>query len=121
MVHSEGELAGASAAGAAGIPFTLSIMGTTSIEDVQATNPHGRNWFQLYVWKDRDRSLSFVERAAKAGFDTLFVTVDTPVAGARLRDKRNGMTIPPTLTPGTILNAIPRFEWWFNFLTTEPL
>jgi L-lactate dehydrogenase (cytochrome) len=121
MMHTEGETAGASAAGAAGIPFTLSTMGTTSVEDVKAANPHGRNWFQLYMWKDRDRSMELVDRAAAAGFDTLLVTVDVPVAGARLRDTRNGMTIPPTLTARTILNAIPRPGWWFNFLTTEPL
>lgn len=121
MMQSEGEIAGASAAGAAGIPFSLSTMGTASIEDVAAANPHGRNWFQLYMWKDRDRSMALVDRAAKAGFDTLIVTVDVPVSGARLRDTRNGMTIPPTLTAKTIVNAALRPAWWFNFLTTEPL
>jgi L-lactate dehydrogenase (cytochrome)/glycolate oxidase len=121
MMHAEGEIAGALAAAAAGIPFALSTMGTTSIEDVAGANPNGRNWFQLYMWKDRDRSMALVNRAAKAGYDTLLVTVDVPVAGARLRDVRNGMTIPPTLTPRTIANAIPRPAWWFNFLTTEPL
>ena len=121
MMHAEGEIAGATAAGAAGIPFSLSTMGTSSIEDVAAANPNGRNWFQLYMWKDRERSMALVDRAAKAGFDTLLVTVDVPVAGARLRDSRNGMTIPPTLTPKTIINALPRPEWWINFLTTEPL
>jgi L-lactate dehydrogenase (cytochrome) len=124
MMQAEGEIAGATAAGAAGIPFSLSTMGTTSIEDVAAANPvdqGGRNWFQLYMWKDRDRSMALVDRAAKAGFDTLLVTVDVPVAGARLRDVRNGMTIPPTLTPRTVANAIPRPAWWINFLTTEPL
>ncbi|MCU1586092.1 MAG: alpha-hydroxy-acid oxidizing enzyme [Microbacteriaceae bacterium] len=121
MMQSEGEIAGASAAAAAGIPFSLSTMGTTAIEDVKAANPDGRNWFQLYMWKDRDRSMALVDRAAKAGFDTLLVTVDVPVAGARLRDKRNGFSIPPQLTLGTVVNAIPRPEWWINFLTTEPL
>ncbi|HWM07142.1 MAG TPA: alpha-hydroxy acid oxidase [Actinophytocola sp.] len=121
MMHAEGEIAGATAAAAAGIPFALSTMGTTSIEEVTAAAPGGRHWFQLYMWKDRDRSMALVERAAKAGFDTLLVTVDVPVAGARLRDVRNGMTIPPTLTPRTIMNALPRPAWWFNFLTTEPL
>jgi isopentenyl diphosphate isomerase/L-lactate dehydrogenase-like FMN-dependent dehydrogenase len=121
MMQTEGEIAGASAAGAAGIPYSLSTMGTTSIEDVRAANPDGRNWFQLYMWKDRERSMALVDRAAAAGFDTLLVTVDVPVAGARLRDVRNGMTIPPTLTPGTVLNALPRPAWWINFLTTEPL
>jgi L-lactate dehydrogenase (cytochrome) len=121
LMHTEGEIAGATAAGAAGIPYTLSTMGTTSVEDVAAANPDGRNWFQLYMWKDRDRSMELVERAGAAGFETLVVTVDVPVAGARLRDVRNGMTIPPTLTPRTIVNAIPRPVWWFNLLTTEPL
>jgi L-lactate dehydrogenase (cytochrome) len=124
MMQAEGEIAGATAAAAAGIPFSLSTMGTTSIEDVAAAAPAAdgaRNWFQLYMWKDRDRSMALVDRAAKAGFDTLLVTVDVPVAGARLRDVRNGMTIPPTLTPRTVVNAIPRPAWWMNFLTTEPL
>jgi L-lactate dehydrogenase (cytochrome) len=65
--------------------------------------------------------MELVQRAATAGFDTLLVTVDVPVAGTRLRDRRNGFTIPPQLTPGTIINAIRRPAWWFNFLTTEPL
>ncbi|MBJ7384976.1 MAG: alpha-hydroxy-acid oxidizing protein [Mycolicibacterium sp.] len=121
MMHTEGEIAGAHAAARAGIPFALSTMGTTAIEDVKAANPFGRNWFQLYMWKDRDRSMALVERAVAAGYDTLMVTVDVPVAGARLRDKRNGMSIPPALTLGTVVNAIPRPQWWFDFLTTEPL
>jgi L-lactate dehydrogenase (cytochrome) len=121
MMQTEGEIAGAHAAAKAGIPFSLSTMGTTAIEDVKAANPHGRNWFQLYMWKDRDRSMALVDRAAASGFDTLLVTVDVPVAGARLRDKRNGFSIPPQLTLGTVVNALPRPEWWINFLTTEPL
>ena len=121
LMQSEGELAGAAAAGAAGIPFSLSTMGTASIEDVRDANPNGRNWFQLYMWKDREKSMDLVRRADAAGYDTLIVTVDVPVAGARLRDKRNGMSIPPAITAGTVLNAIPRPAWWFNFLTTEPL
>ena len=121
MMHSAGERAGAAAAGAAGIPFSLSTVGTASPEDVAAANPAGRNWFQLYMWKDRDRSIDVLRRAADCGFDTLLVTVDVPVAGARLRDRYNGLTIPPSLTVGTVLNALPRFRWWFDFLTTEPI
>ena len=121
MMQTEGEYAGACAAADAGIPFTLSTMGTRSIEDVAKAAPTGRNWFQLYMWKDRDRSMALVDRAKEAGFDTLVLTVDVPVAGARLRDVRNGMTIPPSLTSKTILNAIPRPAWWINFLTTDPL
>ena len=121
LMQTEGEIAGAGAAGAAGIPFTLSTLGTTSIEDVRAAVPDGRLWFQLYVMREREISYGLVERAAKAGFDTLFFTVDTPVAGARLRDKRNGFSIPPHLTMKTLLNAIPRPWWWFDFLTTPKL
>jgi L-lactate dehydrogenase (cytochrome) len=121
MMHTEGEQAGSQAAEAAGIPFSLSTMGTRSIEEVASYAPNGRNWFQLYMWKDRDRSMALVERAEKAGFDTLLLTVDVPVAGARLRDKRNGMTIPPQLTLGTVIDALPRPEWWINFLTTDAL
>ena len=121
MMQTEGEYAGACAASDAGIPYTLSTMGTRSIEDVAKAAPNGRNWFQLYMWKDRDRSMALVDRAKAAGFDTLVLTVDVPVAGARLRDVRNGMTIPPSLTLKTILNAIPRPAWWVNFLTTDPL
>ncbi|MCV7226290.1 alpha-hydroxy acid oxidase [Mycolicibacterium komossense] len=121
MMQTEGEIAGARAAGRAGIPFALSTMGTTSIEDVKAANPLGRNWFQLYMWKDRDRSMALVDRAVTAGYDTLLVTVDVPVAGARLRDTRNGMSIPPALTLRTVANALPRPQWWIDFLTTEPL
>lgn len=121
MMHAEGETAGSQAAEAAGIPFSLSTMGTRSIEEVAAAAPNGRNWFQLYMWKDREKSMALVERAQAAGFDTLLLTVDVPVAGARLRDKRNGMTIPPALTLKTITNALPRPEWWINFLTTDPL
>jgi L-lactate dehydrogenase (cytochrome) len=121
LMQTEGETAGAGAAAAAGIPFSLSTLGTTTIENVKKANPAGRNWFQLYVMKDRSISYGLVERAAKAGFDTLFFTVDTPVAGARLRDKRNGFSIPPQLTPKVVLNAIPRPWWWIDFLTTPKL
>jgi L-lactate dehydrogenase (cytochrome) len=121
LMQTEGEQAGAGAAQAAGIPFTLSTLGTTSIEGVKAANPTGRNWFQLYVMRDREISYELTRRAARAGFDTLLFTVDTPVAGARLRDKRNGFSIPPQLSLGTIANAIPRPWWWWDFLTTPKL
>lgn len=121
LMQTEGETAGAGAAAAAGIPFSLSTLGTTSIEDVRAAAPDGRLWYQLYVMKDRDISYGLVERAAAAGFDSLLFTVDTPIAGNRMRDARNGFSIPPQLTAKTILDAIPRPWWWWDFLTTPPL
>jgi isopentenyl diphosphate isomerase/L-lactate dehydrogenase-like FMN-dependent dehydrogenase len=121
MMHAEGELAVAKAAAKFGIPYSLSTVGTTSIEDVVSAAPNGVNWFQLYMWKDRDASMQLVERAKKAGVTNLILTVDVPVAGARLRDVRNGLTVPPTLSLSTIIDAVPRREWWWNFLTTKPL
>ena len=121
MMHSEGERAGSRAAEKFGIPFTLSTLGTTSIENVVAASPQGTNWFQLYMWKDRAGSMALVERAKNAGVKNLMLTVDVPVSGARLRDSRNGLTVPPQLSLKTIIDAIPRPEWVWNFLTTEPL
>ena len=121
MMHASGEKAGAAAAGQAGIPFSLSTVGTATPEEVEEANPGGRNFFQLYMWKDRDRSMDLMQRAAQASFDTLLVTVDVPVAGARLRDRYNGLTVPPRLTARTVLNVLPNVRWWVDFLTTEPL
>ena len=121
MMQTEGEIAGARAAEKFGIPFTLSTLGTTTIEDVVASAPTGRNWFQLYMWKDREGSMALVERAKRAGVKNLVLTVDVPAAGQRIRDYRNGLTVPPRLTAGTVLNAIPRPAWWINFLTTPSI
>ena len=121
MMQTEGEIAGARAAEKFGIPFTLSTLGTTTIEDVVAAAPGGRNWFQLYMWKDREGSMALVERAQRAGVKNLMLTVDVPAAGQRIRDYRNGLTVPPRLTAGTVINAIPRPAWWINFLTTPSI
>jgi isopentenyl diphosphate isomerase/L-lactate dehydrogenase-like FMN-dependent dehydrogenase len=120
MMHSAGERAAVAVAERAGIPFSLSTVGTTSIEQVAAVAPEARKWFQLYLWKDRDLSLELVRNARAAGYEALLVTVDVPVSGNRLRDQRNGMTIPPRLTAKTFLDASYRWRWWFDFLTTEP-
>ena len=121
MMQTQGEIAGARAAEKFGIPFTLSTLGTSTIEDVVAAAPDGRNWFQLYMWKDREGSMALVERAKRAGVKNLMLTVDVPAAGQRIRDYRNGLTVPPRLTAGTIINAIPRPAWWINFLTTPSI
>lgn len=121
MMHHEGERAVAPVAERAGIPYTLSTMGTITIEDLAAVAPEGRRWFQLYLWKDRARSTELVKRAAHAGYDTLVLTVDSAVVGARQRDTRNGMTIPPRLTAKTFADMALHPSWWANLLTTEPL
>jgi len=121
MMHHEGERAVARAAARAGVPYALSTMGTVSLEDVAVTAPDGHQWFQLYLWKDRKASLDLIQRAADSGYGTLVLTVDTPVAGRRLRDVRNGMTIPPSLSARTLADMSVHPAWWFNLLTTEPL
>ncbi len=121
MMQTQGEIAGARAAETFVIPFTLSTLGTTTIEDVVASAPEGRNWFQLYMWKDREGSMALVERAKRAGVKNLMLTVDVPAAGQRIRDYRNGLTVPPRLTAGTVINALPRPAWWINFLTTPSI
>ncbi|MEU3628556.1 alpha-hydroxy-acid oxidizing enzyme [Amycolatopsis coloradensis] len=121
MMNHEGESAVGRVAQRNGIPMGLSTMATTSIEDLAAAAPEARKWFQLYVWRDHKAGEDLMNRAWAAGFDTLMLTVDTPVAGARLRDVRNGLTIPPALTLKTFVDGAMHPSWWFNLLTTEPL
>ena len=121
MMQHEGEIAVARAAARAGVPYTLSTMGTTSPAELTDAVPSGDNWFQLYLWKDRDGTRRLIEEARRTGYETLVLTVDTPVAGNRLRDARNGLTIPPTLNLKTMWDMAWHPGWWFNVLTTDPI
>ncbi|HEY6793870.1 MAG TPA: alpha-hydroxy acid oxidase [Kineosporiaceae bacterium] len=121
MMHHEGEIAVARAAERAAVPYCLSSMSTTSLEDLAAAVPGGRRWFQLYMWNDRAGVRELVARAAGTGFEALILTVDTPVSGNRLRDRRNGLSIPPALTARTLVDMGRHPSWWFNLLTTAPL
>ena len=121
MMHHTGERAVARAAARAGLPYALSTMGTTSPEDVISVEPTGPRWFQLYVWRDRAAAESLIDRVATAGFRTLVLTVDVPVVGDRRRDARNGLTIPPALRWGSVVDGALHPRWWFDFLTTEPI
>jgi L-lactate dehydrogenase (cytochrome) len=121
LMHHEGERAVARVAQRQGIPYALSTMGTTSLEAVAEAAPKARKWFQLYVWRDRAAGADLMARAAQAGYEALILNVAVPVGGPRLRDARNGFTIPPKLKPKTVGNAFLHPAWWFNLLTTEPL
>lgn len=121
MMHAAGEPAVARVAQRLGIPYGLSTLGTTSIEELAAAVPGVRRWFQLYLMTDRGYSVELVERARDAGYDTIILTVDTPVAGRRHRDVRNGLTIPPRLTPRTLADMAVHPRWWMHLLTSEPL
>lgn len=121
LMNHEGEPAVARVAGRLGVPYAISTLGTTSPEDVAFAAPETDKWFQLYLWNDREAGIELVRRAHAAGFTALVLTVDTPVAGARLRDVHNGFTIPPTLSIRTLFDIALHPGWWFNLLTTEPL
>ncbi len=121
LMHHEGERAVVRVAERHGIAYALSTMATTSIEDVAAAGPAARKWFQLYVWKDRAAGEELLSRARAAGFEALMLTVDVPVAGHRLRDVRNGFSIPPTLTVKTLADIAMHPAWWANLLSTPPL
>jgi L-lactate dehydrogenase (cytochrome) len=120
-MHHEGERAVARVAERHGIPYALSTMGTTSIEDVAVAAPAARKWFQLYVWRDRGAGEELMTRAGAAGYEALILTVDVPVAGNRLRDARNGFSIPPKLSVNTLADIATHPAWWANLLTTAPL
>jgi L-lactate dehydrogenase (cytochrome) len=121
MMHHAGEKATASVAANNNLVFVLSTLGTTSPEDLKATVPGGNNWFQLYISKDRSITHDLLDRVEAAGYDTLELTIDTPVGGIRRRDIRNGLTVPPKLTPATSIDMAFHPSWVWHALTTEPL
>jgi L-lactate dehydrogenase (cytochrome) len=121
MMHHEGEAAVARVAERNGLPYSLSTVGTTTIEEVRDAAPNGQNWFQLYLTNDEALNEEMVGRALDAGCKTVILTVDTAVAGGRHKDTRNGLTIPPSLTVKTFLDMSRFPYWWFNKLTTPPI
>jgi len=120
IAHSDGELAVARAAARAGISWSLSTMGTRSIEDVAAVS-EGDKWFQIYTWRDRGLVKELVGRAEAAGYTTVWLTVDTAVLGRRERDVRRGMTLPPKLGLGTLVDGAMHPAWTWDFLRHEPI
>lgn len=120
IAHPEGELATARAAARAGIPFSLSTMGTRSIEEI-ADVCDGRKWFQVYVWRDRELTKDMLARCKENGFEALYITVDTAVLGRRERDVRRGMSLPPKLGLDTFVEGAMRPGWVLDFLRAEPI
>jgi (S)-mandelate dehydrogenase len=110
-----GDVAVAKAAAGFGIPFSLSTSATASIERIAAEAP-GRLWFQAYFFKDREYCFGLIERARKAGYDTLMVTADLPVGGKRERDFRNDFSIPFRFTPRNMLDFATRPAWALDML-----
>ncbi len=119
LMHPAGELAAASAAGSAGLIYTLSTISAHKLENVRAASA-GPVWYQLYIVGGREVAEAGIERAQRAGFSALVVTIDTPVAGMRERDPRNGMK---ELLSGSIFSKLPflpqmlaRPGWLTSFL-----
>jgi L-lactate dehydrogenase (cytochrome)/(S)-mandelate dehydrogenase len=114
-MHWQGELGAAKAAEQSGTRLVLSTAATYSLEEV-AVGTDEDHWFQLYPWRDRAFIEHLVDRASETGYGALFVTVDVPVLGNRLEEKRNGIGIPPTLTPRTALNIARHPRWAFGLV-----
>src|SRR4030088_1674376 len=115
MQHGDGEILACRAAQAAGIPFTLSTMSICSIEDVAQAG--GKPvWFQLYVMKDRGFIKARIERAAAAQCSALVLTVDLQVLGQRHCDLRNGMTVPPQIKLGNLIDIATKPGWAMSVL-----
>ena len=106
----EGELEVARAAARFGVPFTLATPSLTSIERI-ATVEEGRNWFQLYMWRERELSHALVKRAQDAGFEALILTVDTAVSPIREYNKRNGFSSPFHYNPRIVLDVALHPRW----------
>ena len=121
LMHHVGEPAVANAAANNNLIYSLSTMGTTSPTELAEAVPHSRRWFQLYVMQNRDDSLAVIKQARDAGFEALILTIDTPVTGLRLRDFRNGLTIPPRIRLSTVFAIACKPVWWINLLTTKKL
>ena len=120
IAHSQGELAVARAAKRSGIPYSLSTMGTRSIEEVAEVND-GRKWFQVYVWRDKPLLKEMLERASASGYEGIMITVDTAVLGRRERDVRRGFSLPPKVGLDTIIDGIRHPRWTLDFLRAEPI
>ena len=115
LFHADGEILGARAAQAFGIPFTLSTMSICSIEDVAGAvdKPF---WFQLYVMRDRGFAKSLVERAIAAKCSALVLTLDLQIQGQRHQDIKNGLAVPPKLTVRNALDVATKPLWALKVL-----
>ena len=109
------DLAIARAAAGLGLPYTLSTMATTALEQV-AREVVGRLWFQLYVLRDQAFSLALVDRARAADYEALVVTVDLPTGGKRERDLRNGISIPLRPNARQLLDIARKPAWALRML-----
>ena len=116
----QGERGVANAASRAGMIYSISTLGSVTIEEIGEICP-GPKWFQVYVWRDREMMTGLLERIRKAGFSGLILTVDMPVAGNRERDPRNGFSIPPKINRKTAFQAAMRPGYLLDLMQTPPI
>jgi L-lactate dehydrogenase (cytochrome) len=116
LFHANGEMLGARAAQAFGVPFCLSTMSICSIEDV-AGAVQKPFWFQVYLMRDRSFNAELLQRALAANCSAIMLTVDMPVQGLRRRDPKNGLAIPPRLTLKNLFEVAMRPSWAMKVLT----
>ena len=121
MMHHAGEPAVANVAAQRNLIYVLSTMGTTSPEELAKQIPDVRRWMQLYVMRNRKDTEKLVKSAKENGFEALMVTIDTPVTGIKIRDLKNGLTVPPRIRLGTVFAIATKPRWWFNLITTKKL
>ncbi len=119
MQHADGEILGALAAKAFGIPFTLSTMSICSMEDVAAATNRHPFWFQVYVLRDREFIERLIDRAKAANCSALQITLDLQILGQRHKDIKNGLSAPPKLTLPNILNMMTKPSWCLGMLGTS--
>ncbi|MDL9978745.1 alpha-hydroxy acid oxidase [Microbacterium candidum] len=120
LLHPDGERAVSRAAAAAGIPYTLSTMGTRTIAEVRGDLPDAAVFFQLYFWKDRARQDALVAEAIEHRVDALVVTVDMAVGGARRRDLRRGLSMPPRISLPLVVDGALHPAWALGYLRRPP-
>jgi len=118
MQHADGEILGARAAKAFGIPFTLSTMSICSIEDIAQHTQGHPFWFQLYVMKDRDFIERLIDRAKAANCSALQLTLDLQILGQRHKDIKNGLSAPPKPTIRNLINLATKPRWCLGMLGT---
>lgn len=103
LAHTDGELATARACAAMDIPMGLSSFATTTLEDVAEASGDNPRVLQLYLFEEREHSRRLIQRAKKAGFKAVFLTVDTPMLGRRNLEIRNQFKLPAHF-------SIPNFQ-----------
>lgn len=114
LVWPEADICLAGAAQRSGIPFVISTSSSVRLEDIAAAVPGARLWFQLYMYKERELVRSLVQRALDVGVEALVLTADVPVLGQRVRDLRNGFTVPLRPSGRLIWDLLRCPKWTFD-------